>query len=138
MKASYSIEILESRIAPAAVFFYTDVDGDAVTVKTSKGTDAQLEAITHPFLVAAGLGAQLQKIDFSLDPTHFLGTDITITAHPQFADADKILDGDGHANIGFINATGINLGKVTVNGDLGKIEAGNAGGVPAIKTLTVH
>jgi hypothetical protein len=40
------VEALESRIVPAAVFTFTDVDGDAVTVKTSKGTNADLSAAT--------------------------------------------------------------------------------------------
>ena len=73
-RISHSIEPLEARIAPAAVFLYTDVDGDLITVKTSKGTSAQLEAITHSYLAPVELGGELQKIDFSADPVHFAGT----------------------------------------------------------------
>src|SRR5262249_27596031 len=58
------IEPLEARIAPAAVFTFTDVDGDLVTVKTSKGTNDQLAALITPHLVPAGSlgGKQLQEI----------------------------------------------------------------------------
>ena len=35
-----TIEVIEARIAPAAVFTLTDVDGDRVTIATSKGTNA--------------------------------------------------------------------------------------------------
>lgn len=43
--ASYSIiEGLETRIAPAAIFTFTDADGDLVTVETSKGTNTELNA----------------------------------------------------------------------------------------------
>ena len=44
MKTRSYVELLESRIAPAAIYHFTDVDGDLVTIKTSKGTDAQLAA----------------------------------------------------------------------------------------------
>jgi hypothetical protein len=45
MKNYTSVEPLETRIAPAAIFTFIDVDGDAVTVKTSKGTNADLAAV---------------------------------------------------------------------------------------------
>jgi hypothetical protein len=63
------IEPLELRSAPAAVFTYTDVDGDAVTIKPSKGTNAELEAVVMPFPSRnpGGRGPELQKIDFSLN-----------------------------------------------------------------------
>ena len=50
------IEWLEARIAPAAVFTYADVDGDLVTVKTSKGTNDDLKSIVMPYLAVKGLG----------------------------------------------------------------------------------
>ena len=49
------IEPLEARIAPAGVFTYIDVDGDLVTIKTSKGTNTQLADIVVPFLSSEGV-----------------------------------------------------------------------------------
>ena len=56
------IETLESRIAPAGVFTYIDVDGDIVTVKTSKGTNQDLADIIVPYLSNEGVpnGQELQ------------------------------------------------------------------------------
>jgi hypothetical protein len=42
MKTPSFIEPLETRIAPAAVLTFTDVDGDIVTITSSKGTLADL------------------------------------------------------------------------------------------------
>ena len=58
-----NIEPLESRIAPAATFTYADVDGDFVTIKTTKGNDGELSAILT--LVPEGLGMELREIDFN-------------------------------------------------------------------------
>jgi hypothetical protein len=93
-----SIELLEARIAPAAVFTYTDVDGDDVTIKTSKGTNADLVAILTR--VPTGLGEELQRIDFSAAPLDgagksvFHGTNLSITAKRTSA------GGDGRVNVG--------------------------------------
>ena len=137
MKIAALIEPLESRIAPAAVFTFTDVDGDRVTIATSKGTNAQLAAIlTHP---AVGLGEELQRIDFSLDAATFAGTNLTVTA------TRTALGGDGLANVGFIDAgagdggAALDLGLVVIRGDLGRIDAGDAAlGTAAVKGLTVQ
>lgn len=46
--------------------------------------------------------------------------------------------GDHFANVGYINATGIDLGKVRVKGDLGQIDAGDGDSAkPALKGLSV-
>jgi hypothetical protein len=88
------IEILETRIAPAAVVTFTDVDGDLVTITASKGTKAQLEA-------AAGdlTDKRLQVLDLT-GTTDFDGAKISISAKPQAG------IGDGLVNVGRINATG--------------------------------
>jgi hypothetical protein len=52
-----------------------------------------------------------------------------------------LLGGNGFVNIGFIDAAGVDLGAVTLPGDLGRIAAGTAGGpakVPGLKSLTVE
>src|SRR5262249_8819468 len=62
----------------------------------------------------------------------FDGAGLTVTVA-------KVTDGDGLANIGYINSTGHDLGVVTVKGDLGQIDAGSSSAtVPAIKSLTVN
>jgi hypothetical protein len=127
---SHSLELLEVRIAPSTLAFvnpttatYTDPDGDAVTVK-----------FTKPILSAANVGHvlvtaaidqthdQLQKIDLTvLDiAASPQGTGITVTAKPSAA------AGDGLAHLGYINATGFDLAAVSVHGDLGAIDAGDA------------
>ncbi len=115
-----NIEPLEARIAPAAVFTFTDLDGDLVTVSSSKGVNADLAAAgvlvfsdadaTHP--------RHLQVIDFTLNPTAFASTNLTVTAKRGPL-------GDGHVNVGRVNATGLDLLGVTIPGDLGSIDVGD-------------
>src|SRR5207253_2668450 len=115
MKASVSpIEILEVRIAPAAVFVsptvatYDDVDGDHVTVKFSKPilTNGNVANVVH----VDGTG-QLTLIDFTNVASTAQGTNLSVTA--------KLAgDGDGFVNVGQVNATGIDLGAVKIRGDL--------------------
>ena len=111
---------------------FTDVDGDLVTVKTSAGGFVQGDFT----LVRAGKvrGAQLQKLDLS-GPTHdaFAGAKITISATrgPK--------GGDGFVNVGALLATGHDLGAVTIEGDLGQIDAGDGDPLkPALAGLTVQ
>jgi hypothetical protein len=133
-----NIEPLESRIAPAT-FTYADVDGDFVTIKTSKGTDAQLAVIITPFLVASGLGMELQEINFSAGASTFAGTTLSVTAKRTST------GGDGLVNVGYIDATdtdggnALDLGVVTIKGDLGRINAGDATtATSALKGLSVR
>jgi hypothetical protein len=117
-----SIEPLESRIAPASLTF-VDVDGDQVTITTSKGSDADLAA------AASVVGNVLQLLDLSGNSV-FKGTDLSIEV--------TTTAGDGSVNIGYIDATGLDLGDVSVDGDLGQIDAGNNNlSSPAIKSLQV-
>jgi len=129
----HSIELLESRIAPASltgrVLSYTDLDGDKVTISFSKGT---LSSANFTFDNAfGGTGTQqLQRIDVS-GVTDIEGSNISV----------KVVrgeGGDGVAHIGEIIATGRDLGVVKTKGDLGKIVAGNDTlPAPAIKSLTI-
>jgi len=122
-----TIELLEARLAPAAVFTYTDSDGDVVTIKTSEGTDEHLADAT------AFLNNQFQRLDLSKATwgEEFAGSSITMTVK-------KGESGDGKAHVGFINAEGIDLNAVTIKGDLGQIDAGDTDlETNGIKTLTV-
>ncbi|MGB8169937.1 MAG: hypothetical protein WCF18_20710, partial [Chthoniobacteraceae bacterium] len=112
-------------------------DGDAVTITTSKGTNADLAAIVT--VEDTGLGKELQRVDFSLNAPVFAGTNLTVTAKPTTA------GGDGLVNVGFIDATAANggtaldLGTVSIRGDLGRVEAGDAStGTTAVKSLSVQ
>lgn len=130
-----SIEILESRIAPAVLIAangktatFTDVDGDKVTITISKGDLHYAIFGTE----AAGLGEQLQRIDFDGRETLFDGANLTIKAVRTAG------VGDGRVNVGYIDASFVNLGAVVVPGDLGRIDVGTNSPIkPALKSLTV-
>lgn len=136
------IETLEARIAPAAVFVFTDVDGDTVTVKTSKGTNADLAAALTFSDPNPANPRQLQTINLSGPPgpsSPFAGTDLSVTAKRS------ALGGDGRVNVGYIDATGndggnhVDLGKVTIAGDLGRFSGGDlVQSTPAVKLLALH
>lgn len=107
-----AIEPLEARIAPAAVFTYTDFDGDLVTVKSSKGT---LDDLAAAATINNGV-----LLRFDLSDPKFQGAAIRITAQPKPGEI-----GDGLASVGFIDATNVDLASVTIDGDLGRIVAGD-------------
>jgi hypothetical protein len=113
------------------------VDGDLVTITTSRGTVTDLAGavLFSPF---QGLGQQLRALDLTTAPAAFAGTGVSITARRQDADLDGDLDGDGLVNVGAIHAAGLNLGTVTVRGDLAEIDAGAGAGVLAVGKLTVR
>ena len=94
---------------------YTDLDGDLVTVSVSKGTLTQ--AMFSLRKEGPNNGAILQKLDLALDP-QIAGANVTISAKPTD------FGGDGQVNIGYINATGLDLGNVKIAGDLARIDAG--------------
>ena len=113
-------------LVDATTATYTDVDGDLVTIKTSKGT----LALSDFFLFNSGAvgGKQLAAISLRAE---FQNSDLTITA------ARTALGGDGRVNVGRIDATGVDLGKVSVEGDLGSIAAGDANLTAGLTSLTV-
>lgn len=120
------IEILEERIAPAVLFHYVDVDGDDVTMKISKGHPSDL-ALTFD-----ANGHQLEKVDLT-NPV-FKGADVSITGKHSPGNG-----GDGFVNVGYIDATGVDLGVVRIDGDLGRIDAGDGiNNATALKELIVH
>jgi hypothetical protein len=122
-----SIEPLELRIAPASLTF-TDVDGDKVVITT-----------TGPGVLTLGgnvtvTGGQLQTLD--LTGAKFQGANVKIVAR-----RDPVLGGDGFVNVGRIEATGRDLGTVLVDGDLGRIVAGDlriaTAGVKALSVVSL-
>lgn len=94
---------------------YVDVDGDVVTVHVSKGT-LKVENFS---LVPKGDGARLALVDFSGD-VRFADADLRITA--RAADDPSAIRS---ARVGFIDAAGIDFGDITIEGSLGRIDAGN-------------
>src|SRR3954467_10479861 len=127
------LEPLESRHAPARLIgptalTYQDKDGDTVTVAFSRPVLAAF-APGAIFTFDSGPGAingstavqeQLQRIDLTGTPAAATGTAITVTAVRGPANG-----GDGFAAVGEIVATGIDVGVVKVDGDLGRIRAGD-------------
>ena len=122
---------------------WIDVDGDLVTLTVTRGA---LDFAQFTFSSAGTVGGQHLDIWNVLNSTAAVaGTSITISADPQpgFTGAT-----DGRVNVGAIAAggravgqlqfRGIDLGNVTVDGDLGRIGAGDTFATPAIRTLDVY
>lgn len=123
-------QTLETRVLPATfvnptTMTYTDVDGDDVSVTFS-----------NPILTASNVNSvfqfnrgsvngnnvfpqQLQKISLT-GIARAAGTSITTVATRNF-----VRGGDGFAATGQIDATGLDLRSVTLDGDLGRILAGD-------------
>ena len=137
-------QILESRILPATLvnpttLTYRDFDGDDVTVSF---LDPILNAgnvnsvFTFNSWNVSGnnqLPQQLRNINLSGIPAA-AGTTITTVAtrHPAAG-------GDGFAAVGQIDATGLDLEAVTIDGDLGRILAGNSQDpAPGVTDLSVY
>ncbi len=100
-----------------------DIDGDAVTVKTSAGqfTRDMFTFSTPPGSVPNGQLIDLLDLtvgDANSDAA-FAGASLTVSVK-------KGANGDGRANVGAINATGIDLGNVVIAGGIESIDAGNA------------
>jgi hypothetical protein len=110
-----NLESFETRITPAsASVTYTDIDGDIVRITAS------LPGTAIPPLDVGDLtlaGGQLQRL--TLTEAGFDGAKIVFSV-------TKKPGGDGLAHVGFINATGRDLDRVVVKGDLGRIVAGDA------------
>jgi hypothetical protein len=107
---------------------YTDVDGDLVTVTTSKGT---LTASNFHLVSAGGFGrAQLATLDLDGNWMDVQGTNLTISAK-------KSAFGDGRVDVGAIQGS-IDLGNLTVKGDVGRLQLGNMdASTPAVKKLAL-
>ena len=105
---------------------WTDLDGDLVTLKVTKGAlgDGNFQLL-KPYPNASGA----QLLSLTLDST-FDNANVSITAK-------RAGGGDSHVNIGFLDATGVDLGKVTISGDLGRISAGDTVADLGLKSLTM-
>lgn len=113
----HTIEGLEARIAPASLTLtYTDIDGDQVKIIASKpGPTAPPLTLDDLTFTDGDPDGQLAKLNLT-DPA-FDGASIVFKV-------SKKGDGDGFAHVGFVDATEIDLKKLVVRGDLGKIRAG--------------
>ena len=123
-------------VAPQALAFaaggksatYTDQEGDLVTVKVSQGT---LDAGNFKMAFKANGGLELHLL--SLTGAEFNLADVSILAKKTKA------GGDGAVVVGRLDATAVDLGKVTIGGDLAQIDAGDGDpGQPALAALNVH
>jgi len=130
------VEVLESRLAPARLVIpttvdYIDVDGDSVKViATEPVFTPAMFTFDNAFNTPGP--QQLRTIDLSGIGTanNSLGLYFTVK---------RAQSGDGLANVGRINATGIDLGRVEVAGDLGDIDAGDGTtSTPGLASLTVQ
>lgn len=134
---------LEDRATPATlvsptVLTYQDPDGDSVRVSFSKPILSSANADTI-FAFDTGsvngnnaVGQQLRAINLS-NLVAAKGTDIAVAVAATGGTSD------GLADVGRIDATGIDLGSVDIGGDLGKILAGNASpSSPGVQSLMVR
>ena len=148
-----SVEMLEERIAPATLLpggkiaTFTDIDGDVVTVKFSKpvltpGNVATIFQFTGSVFTDSG-SQQLGTLNVSGLGATANGVDISITARRSAVTGGNgavDLAGLNGSNVNFANGTGagIDLGKVTVQGNLNSIDAGDTNlDTLAIKSLDV-
>jgi hypothetical protein len=143
-RARPRVETLETRLAPAAVVMnantviYTDIDGDNVTVHSSKPifSPQDLADGVFTFAPAAGTNQQLEELDLTklAKPSSADGTTLSITAVRSATSG-----GDGFVNVGYINGQGLSLGPVSIKGDLGRIDVGGAAGfTTGLSSLTVQ
>jgi hypothetical protein len=101
-----------------------DPDGDVVTITTNKGKLATANFIFSP-------DQSLRVIDLQGDP-QFRGANIKVVATPGDS-------GDGFIDLDLFDATGLDLGKINVAGNLGRIIAGDGDPKkPAIKQLKIE
>src|SRR5688572_2820753 len=147
-------EPLERRIAPASLInpstlVYTELDGDTVTITFSKPLfdlpPATLNTkLDDVFKFSAGdahsgteTPQQLQLIDLTKAPVvdfknAAAGISFTIAA-------TKIgVTGDDLADIGAIKASGLALGRISIDGDLGQIDCGTGASKTAVRSLEVQ
>ena len=107
---------------------YRDVDGDLVTIQVSRGVLGISDFALRPEGTVGG--AQLVAVNFADDGAEFQDANLTITA------ARSAAGGDGRVNVGRIEASGVDLGTVVIEGDLSQISAGDANhATPGIDTL---
>ena len=123
-------------------FVYQDQDGDRVTLKFSRPVlsaeliGSVIQFATGGVVDGAAVPHQLTAIDLTAlpNPQAARGTTITVTATRS-----PTTGGDGFAAVGQLVATGIDLGAVTIDGDLGRILAGDGAlATPGLAALTAR
>ena len=117
----FGFSTAEVKVAPngkSATF--TDWDGDLVTIKSTKGTLAPGQFTLSGINPLTG-GTHLLSADFTA--SGFAKANITFTARRGPA------GGDGLVNIGTLDAHGLGLGTVSVDGDLRQIDAASIAGL---------
>jgi hypothetical protein len=103
----------------------TDIDGDIVTLKVNKGS-------IPPDAITLGPNGELQLIDLRAVGSKLGGGSFTISV-------EQAGGGDGAVNVGAIDASGMNLGKVSIEGDLGQIDIGTGDArKAALKSLSLQ
>ncbi|MEO8352091.1 MAG: Calx-beta domain-containing protein, partial [Chthoniobacteraceae bacterium] len=144
----YNDDILQVN---ARKVLYIDEDGDLATVRITKGSltiGGAQGVLTFSAPNAIG-GRILQRIDFTNTPALFNHTDVIVKAAPQPGFRASGGVSDGLVDVGYIQAgipqgglfqifNNSDLGTVKVEGDLGKIVAGDQiASSRAIKVLSV-
>lgn len=106
---------------------WLDGDGDAVTLKITKGTLDTSQFFFGPGNVQGSNVLQLLQ----LKGAEYNGTNVTVTVK-------KSNIGDGRVSIGYIDAFNTDLGIVSIPGDLGRIVCGDSDSTTSsLKTLKV-
>ncbi len=138
------LEELETRLAPATLVdpmtvTYQDADGDAVTVRASLPVFVP-DTVNLVFTFHQGSvdgdnsrPQQLQRFDLTpLDPAAVSGVSLTLTTAVPAT-------GDGLVHVGYVRATDLDLGAVSVNRDVGRLDAGDTTlSTAGLVSLRVH
>jgi len=127
-----SVEALEARIAPAVVtarlVTYTDTDGDLVELRASQSV---FTAANLAFVPGVAGGETLELLALG---TVAKGAQITFKATTPAGSA-----GDGFVAVGVIDAHGVDLRSIVVDGALAAVKAGDANPkTPALRSITVE
>jgi hypothetical protein len=101
-------------------------DGFTLVLKTNKGkfTPANFRFVPNS---AGAVSGTLQLVDVSFATAGNTFKNATLTTRVEKAPFPGAAPEDGgYADIGYLNATGVDLGGFTLRGDLGQIDAGDA------------
>jgi hypothetical protein len=93
---------------------FTELDGDLITVSVTQGS--LMNATFQLLQPGSSDGARFSLLDLDAGSA---GGNLTITATPTDA------GGDGLVQLGFLDASGMDLGKVTIDGNLESVTIGD-------------
>jgi hypothetical protein len=149
-RAFMSVTQLEMRLAPATLVSsgplanmdvtYLDEHNQLVDVHISQPVFTNATIANEVFTFKSGSGVngsnaieqQLQEIDLTQLTNLSAASPPTLTITVTSPGTAQPVE------VGFINATGIALGAVQVQGDLGRIDAGDGVTTPGLASLTVQ